>query len=83
MPNRERIDPLEAKLFRLFKVEAAKEQAMVARIIEEGAVPRDLMRPPGKEAACAVLAIMVRAFRPPFKLQDGLLGRAEYWTIEG
>jgi hypothetical protein len=54
---------------------------MVARIIEEGAVPRDLLRTPGKEAACAALAILIRAFRPPFKLRDGALGQAEYWTF--
>jgi len=81
LPDRERIDPFEAKLFRLV-APSIGEKAMVARIIEEGAVPRDLLRAPGKEAACAVLAIAIRAFRPPFKLQDGLLGRAEYWTIE-
>ena len=81
MANTERIDPIEAKLFRLV-APSTGEKAMVARIIEEGAVPGDLLRAPGKEAACAALAIMIRAFRPPFKLQDGLLGQAEYWTIE-
>ena len=81
MPDRERIDPFESRLFRLV-APSAKEQAMVARIIEEGAVPRDLLRAPGKEAACAALAILVRAFRPPFKLRDGPLGQAEYWSIE-
>ena len=81
MSDRERIDAFESRLFRLV-APSAKEQAMVARIIEEGAVPRDLLRSPGKEAACVGLAIAIRAFRPPFKLQDGGLGQAEYWPIE-
>jgi hypothetical protein len=78
----ERLDPLEAKLFRLASP-SAKEKAMVARIIEEGAVPRDLLRTPGKEAACAALAILIRAFRPPFRLAaNPLLGNEERWPIQ-
>jgi hypothetical protein len=81
MPDRERIDPLESKLLRLVGT-YPRHQALVARIVEEGAVPGDLLRSPGQGAASVALAILIRAFRPPFKLQDGLLGQAEYWTIE-
>jgi hypothetical protein len=82
VPNAtERIDPFEKLVFRLAGV-AEGDKPVVARILEEGAVPADLLRPPPRLAP-VVAAMLVRAFRPPFKLRDNeLLGKAEEWPIE-
>ena len=77
----ERVDPLEKQLFRLVGAGVA-DQGVIARVLEEGAVPADLLRTPGPGLRVAT-AILVRAFRPPFKLGDNLLlGAAEYWQVE-
>jgi len=81
MPDTERIDPLEKTLFRLVGA-GTEDQGLIARILEEGAVPADLLRAPGPGLRVAT-AILVRAFRPPFKLRENqLLGAAEYWKVE-
>ena len=77
----ERVDPLEKTVFRLVGA-GPEDQGVIARILEEGAVPADLLRAPGPGLRVAT-AILVRAFRPPFKLRDNqLLGAAEYWQVE-
>ena len=82
MPDTERLDPLEKQLFRLVGADPAY-RGVAARILEEGAVPPDLRRPPGPGIATVVTAMLVRAFRPPFKLRDNpLLGPAEEWAIQ-
>ena len=82
MADRERIDPLEKKLFRLVGT-YPELQGVVARILEEGAVPGDLMRSPSQGIAPVLMAFAVRAFRPPFKLRGSqLFGEPEYWEIQ-
>lgn len=82
MADRERIDPLEKKLFRLVGT-YPDLQGVVARILEEGAIPGDLLRSPSRGIAPVLMAFAVRAFRPPFKLRaNALLGDAEYWDIQ-
>ena len=79
--SQERIDPLEKKLFRLVGT-YSEHQPVVARILEEGAVPRDLLRSPSQGIAPVLTAILIRAMRPPFKLKNNaLFGPAEVWDF--
>lgn len=80
MPQ-ERVDPLEKKVLRLVGT-YPEHQPVVARILEEGATPRDLLRSPSQGIAPVLTAILIRALRPPFKLKDNtLLGPAEIWNF--
>ena len=80
MPNQERVDPVERAA--LWLATTQDLQNFAARIIEEGARPEDFRQAPGRRAATLLVAILIRAARPPFRMPDSaMLGRSELWDI--
>lgn len=77
MAQQERIDPVERALLRV--AHTPELQGFAARVIEEGARPGDFGQPPGRRAAILVMAILIRAARPPFRLP---VDKAVYWEIQ-
>lgn len=77
----ERVDPIERSILELTAT-TPELQGFAARVIEEGARPKDLMQPPGRRAATLFTSILIRAMRPPFRLPDStLFGEAALWNI--
>ena len=77
----ERIDAVERKVLEL-TARTPELKGFAARVIEEGARPRDFQQPPGGRVATLALSILVRAMRPPFRLPDsGGFGRSALWDI--
>lgn len=81
MPHSERVDPVERTLLTPLANQPGL-QAQAARILDEGADLQDILTPPGRRPLVTVAAILVRAFRPPFKFPDNTpLGAGQLWEI--
>ena len=81
MPHQERLDAAERAL--LWVAHTPELQRFAARIIEEGARPEDFLRLLGpSRTTTLVTSILIRAMRPPFRLQDSMgFGRSALWDI--
>ena len=79
--HQERIDAAERAL--LWVAHTPELQAFAARIIEEGARPKDLVQFYGpSRSATLFTSILIRAMRPPFRLPDSMgFGQAALWDI--